>query len=135
MLRVISWIKNIHLAKKSIFQTCTGDTNRKCGFKHWCADIFCTETCFHLFFFEGVSSVLGTWKTALSALFQIHDITDAHDWLVSFWLTGERDSMPKLPTRKNGQFSCYCHKSLGFNSRFSVSNQCITKTLKKKNSN
>lgn len=33
----------------------------------------------------------------LSALFHIHEVTDAHTWLVSLWLTAEKEIVTRLP--------------------------------------
>lgn len=42
--------------------------------------------------------------SSASILFCIRELADAHNWLVSVWLTGER-IMPPLAPRQHGQFS------------------------------
>lgn len=58
-----------------------------------------TYMCFLHFFMLSQGNVKHIWRKTLFIFFHIHDLTDACNWLVSHWLTGEKKNlMPSLST-------------------------------------
>lgn len=68
-------------------------------------------------------SSMHTLEKALPTLFCIHELTDAHNWLLSLWLTGERDyvipphpvsnRVHLAPGRQGERFVFQEHQNLG----------------------